>query len=956
MEARERTQRQAGPAAADGLLVEREGPLALLDSALAGLEAGRGSAVALDGPYGSGKSALLEAAAARARERGLQVLTGGGRRLERELELGVALQLFENRVDGADPEELERLLAGPAQSSLRLFQGGPAGAAAEPPGALVHGLYRLCANLAAELPLVLVVDDVDMADLETLRFLLYLVGRVESVPVVLLVARGSALGREGLDFLDELQAHPATRGQALGPLGPAATAAAVRAALFPDAGDGFCAAVHAATGGSPWLVGELCRDLASRGIAPEDGSAALVAAAGPAPVADAVRRRARAVDADAAPLLDAAAVLGDGAELRHAAALAGVERTRAARLADALHAIGVLEVGDRLAFAQPVVRRAVRAALPAAERAEAHLRAAQALAADDAPAEAVAEHLLDAGRGDGEWVTATLRAAAARTLARGDAPRAVALLRRAREEPPPREQRAAVLLELGRAEAIAGAPDALGTLADAIERLPGGGERAATALQAGRTLLGLGRLDDAAAAFRLGERYAEDGEEDLSAHLRTGRVAVEALARGSLAAPRRGGEPPERGDTPTRRALLAQLALDAALRGERHERVAELAARALARGSLLDDEGAEGVAYYAAASALTIAEDLGTAEAALTAAVDDARSRGSALALATASHFQSLAIMRRGRVAASAEAARTALGGERHGWRLGLPAAHGVAAWALAEGGDLDGAGRHVESASAAAGGDAASRLAVLAARAHLALARRANDQALADFLACGEILHAAGAPNPGVMPWRSGAARALAALGDRGEALRLAEEELTLAEAFGAPGGVGRALRTLGVVETGKRSVEALEAAVDRLEGSQTALERARALVDLGCALRRARRPRDSREPLRRGLDLAQRCGAGELAALAMREVTAAGARPRRTALHGLEALTPRELQTAELAAAGMSNREIADALFVTVKTVEWHLKHGYGKLGIASRGELGAALERRYPPPAGE
>ncbi len=235
--------------------------------------------------------------------------------------------------------------------------------------------------------------------------------------------------------------------------------------------------------------------------------------------------------------------------------------------------------------------------------------------------------------------------------------------------------------------------------------------------------------------------------------------------------------------------------------------------------------------------------------------------------------------------------------------------------------------------------------------RGQLHLYRGRPAQALADFLACGEILLAADAPNPAVLPWRSGAAHALAALGDRTEARRYAEEELALAEDFGAPGAKGRALRTIGALAGGKRSIEPLEAAVACLEQSQTALERARALVDLGSALRRARRTRDAREPLRRGLDLAQRCGAAELTERAMREVTAAGARPRRTALHGLEALTPRELQTAGLAAEGMSNREIADALFVTVKTVEWHLKHSYGKLGIRSRRELAEALGRRYP-----
>jgi len=182
--------------------------------------------------------------------------------------------------------------------------------------------------------------------------------------------------------------------------------------------------------------------------------------------------------------------------------------------------------------------------------------------------------------------------------------------------------------------------------------------------------------------------------------------------------------------------------------------------------------------------------------------------------------------------------------------------------------------------------------------------------------------------------------------MGDRDEARSLLEQELALAEAFGAPGVVGRSLRALGAVERGERALEALEAAVERLEKSQAALERSRALVDYGAALRRSGRRRAAREPLLNGLDLARRFGAEALARRAMAEIKATGARPRRTALTGREALTPREEQVATLAAEGKSNREIARELVVTQKTVEWHLRHAFRKLGLSSRNELSRAL----------
>ncbi len=953
MEASAPSERRYERAASDGGLFERDGALAVLTSSLDALETGHGGVVVVEGAYGSGKTALLDSAAALARERGLQVLTARGRELERELELGVALQLFEARIGDAAGPERELLLEGPARAALPLFEAGPSARDTEAAGALVHGLYRLSANVAAVRPLVLAVDDADMADAATLGFLLYLAGRVEPLPIVLMLAFGSAVANAAADTLEAVVSHPGARRCTVQPLTAAGTAAWLRASFFPDAHDRFCHAVHDASAGSPWLIGELCRELSAAGVEPSADATAQVGAAAPEAVAASVMRRARAIEPDAAVLLEAAAVLGPGAEVRHAAGLTGLPRQRVAALMDALAGIGVLAGDERLRFVHPLVEASVHAALPAGERAEGHLWVAQALTDDDAPAEMVAGHLLRSGRGGGEWVTRTLQIAAARALATGAAERAVDLLERALQEPPPSSQRAHVLLELGRAQAIAGAPEALGRLAEAIERLPAAEERAATALETGRTLLSLGRLEEATAAFDLGVRSAADGEGELGPVLRAASATAARIQYGRVGRPGDGRHSTAAdAGTPTGRALLAQLALDAALRGDPHEQVRELATKALARGALLDDEGAEGIVYYLATAALTVAEDLQMAEAALAAAVDDARSRGSALGLATASHFQSFAIMRRGRVTAAASAARAALAGERHGWRLALPSAHVVLAAALAEAGDLDGADAQVELAGLHGNTDAASRLAHLAGRADLHMARRRPQEALADFLACGELLAAAGAPNPSVLAWRSGAARALAAQGDLAEARRLADEELTLARAFGAPGAVGRSLRTIGELEIGSRAVEPLEAAVACLEDSQTALERARALVDLGCTLRRVHRPRDAREPLRLGLDLAERCGATQLAARAMREVTAAGARPRRTALHGLEALTPRELQTVGLAAEGKSNREIADALFVTVKTVEWHLKHSYGKLGISSRRELSTALGRHARP----
>jgi DNA-binding CsgD family transcriptional regulator len=196
-------------------------------------------------------------------------------------------------------------------------------------------------------------------------------------------------------------------------------------------------------------------------------------------------------------------------------------------------------------------------------------------------------------------------------------------------------------------------------------------------------------------------------------------------------------------------------------------------------------------------------------------------------------------------------------------------------------------------------------------------------------------------------MAWRSQAALALLQLGEHDEARRLVGEELELARTWGAPRALGAALRVAGLVEGGRQGLALLEEAVEVLAASPAKLEHAKALTELGAALRRANRRSEAREQLRRAVELATICGALPLVQRAETELLATGARPRRVSLRGVESLTPSERRVAEMAAEGPTNREIAQALFVTPKTVEVHLSSVYRKLGISSRSQLPAALE---------
>jgi DNA-binding CsgD family transcriptional regulator len=200
-------------------------------------------------------------------------------------------------------------------------------------------------------------------------------------------------------------------------------------------------------------------------------------------------------------------------------------------------------------------------------------------------------------------------------------------------------------------------------------------------------------------------------------------------------------------------------------------------------------------------------------------------------------------------------------------------------------------------------------------------------------------------ADNPAAAPWRSLKARALDLLGRHDEALRLAREELELAREWGAQAPLGHALRVLGTLERDAR-LGRLSEAVEVPDGSPSRLARAKALAAFGSALRRSRHPRDARAPLARALELADLCGAQGLAEHVRSELYATCARPRTSAVGGVESLTPSERRVATLAADGRSNREIAQTLFVTPKTVEVHLSNVYRKLAIRSRRELTSAL----------
>ena len=886
-----------------------------------------------------GKTALMGAIRALAQESGVQLFSATGHRRETNLPFGVVLQLRESHLRSAG--RLEQFPRPPTRP--RRFT----------PFAAMHRLYRALADLAETSPVVLTIDDADLADEQSLRFLLYLTERLSDLPLAAFLTAGTVAPRRAPPPLPEIARHRCTTRSRLQPLSSHGTARRVAKTTLSASAQEAADAIHRASGGNIFIVDSLARELAEAEERGEEASAITVRGLASPGIAEWALVRAAELDPRAPALLTAIAVLGPDCEIRHACSLANLDLETTGEIVDGLTELEMLAPGERLSIAQPAVAAEIQRAQTPTERGVSNLRAARMLADDGAPPERVADHLLLATRLGNASTVDALATAAAVSLGRAKPHAAVRYLRRALDEPPPSQLRSRVILELGCAEAMAGQPQAAARLTDGLAQLVDRHQHPRAALTAGRTLFALGRHAEAVPVLESGLEVTSDTDADTASRLAAAHATAKWLASLSNGRSLTLNPPPASADTAGDRALSALHAIEGALRGEHFSRVRDLAERALAEGRLLADETSDGLTYYFATAALALAGDLQMAEAALTAAVQDAQSRGSVLGFANASHARARAILGRGRLHDAARDAHLALRMERDGWRGGVGDARVVLAHTLIERGDLERARQHLQAAEATTSERNPLRLLLLWARGRLALSSSDPDSALEYFMVCEGLAERAGIVNPAVASWRADAGLATAALGDSTYAEQLIESELSLANEFGEAAAVGRALRALGSVRTRERGLEAHEAAVVTLQDSHAALDRAGALVDFGAALRRSGRRRDAREPLKAGLELAERCRATVLAARARAETKAAGARPRRTALHGEEALTAREHQVSALAAAGLSNRKIAERLVVTVKTVEWHLKHSYVKLEVSSRKELRGKLRDPDPDP---
>ncbi len=957
MPLREADRRGRAERGGNGLL-ERDDALATIAGVLDDARAGAGRALLISAHPGMGKTRLHEATLDEARRRDLLVLRAAGSELEQNLAFGVAGQLLRSLSSEIPSTRRAELLA-EAPSHVRTLE-GLGEAAAEPDAgedlAVSHGLFTVLASATESTGAVVAIDDLHWADTASLQFVLYLLHRLDELPIALVLTSRVVADNDPAQTLDRISVHPRLEITELTPLGLDAVFKLVGERLGDRADQELAEVCAEVTGGNPFYLHELLLALAEETQLDSGQLVRLARTLAPDTVTRSLRVRVGRLGPEATALAAAVAILGDDVPVRHAAALSGIEIPAASAASDALAKVQVLLEREPLRFVHPLIRQAVSQDIPASVRGSRHLDAARLLYAEGFGAEHVAAHLLR-GRAEGDpWVVERLRAAAREARSRAAAESAVRYLERALAEPPTAALRGEVLAELGTAEAVIGLPVALGHLATAAAASDDPRRRGELALVKGQLLYRRGQHEQAAAAFEdglaaLAASPVDDDVSELHDHLQAGFITTAALvpslrARSIERSAQLLARPPEGPLTQGQRLLLAQAAAQAAFAGQPAGAVLELAELAWDSGKLLEQEGSDGIGWTLLTTAFPLAGDLERTLEIAAAALDDARRRDSPLAFATASYIRGLPELWQGRVTDAIADLELARDARRFGWRQFVRAAAAHYTLCLLEGGELDRADAALAEDTTLTDPYDLEDAAGLYALACLRRSQRRFDEALAAALAAGRLAEQT-VTSFGYAPWRGEAAQALLALGERDRARGYAAEALERAEQSGVLHERLGAQRIAGLCEGGARGIELLHAAVELSASGPPRLETIRALVDLGAALRRANQRSDARLPLQQAVDLARQGGAFALHERARIELSATGARPRREALlSGPASLTPSERRIAELAAAGQSNREIAQTLFVTPKTVEYHLRNSYRKLDVTGRGELPAAL----------
>jgi DNA-binding CsgD family transcriptional regulator len=908
-------------------------------------------AIIIEGGWGLGKTALLNAAAGIAHAAGVRVLRGRGGPLEKHLPCGVLHQLLDSLAEGDRAQlvvlsDAERSMLGAIVEQAREIRGDPLDV-----GRLLH---RLLTSMAARLPLVLVVDDADHADIESLAALHFLVRRLGPVPVWVLLSGRPRVPGSPLRPLDRIAADPRARLMPLGRLRPGSVSQLV-AEHFEGGLDPVAVEVYdTMSWGNPLLLFALLSIFPTDARPTPAEVSGAIGEKGLPRLAAAIQERVSALPLAAAHLLEAAAVLGERADLSLSGILAGIDSIVIERVVEDLVGAELLVDGRPLGFVSPLVRAAVYRDISPSRRTRLHKTAARLLTEQSGPVEAVADQLIAAGpTGDGSMVD-RLRETGRRALAGGATALAARCFARALLEPPELQRRAGLLLDQAIAEAGEGAPVCVELFKQAIAL--GGADRddlvralaaIATAVPEGMTARDTialfqgvtGEVDESYAGpvirLEVASALPDDALERLAALTRLERLVSAPAA------------PPGREVRIARSHILVQRAHNP--KWVTAERLVPQLREVLEADDLGSADRLAVRVQSDAAELLLRCGDIYATEAFLHLAHRRAVAQDHPVAVASISTLLALAMLGRGGIADAESGIRRAQAvGERQLWGT-RHLATAILADCLVLQGRVVEARQIVEDAQP---GEGAALVTHLASKGRVRVASGDVALGLMDLLAAGYEAERLGIRNPASTAWRVDAVSAYVSLDQRMDATILATENLELARAFGSAVPLGRALRGAAEVADVADRMPLLTEAIALLDRPGGRVELVCALIDLGAALRQAGDALDARRVLRRAAHLASRCGAVQLATDAANELRATGARPRRLVLTGPGSLTPSEQRVATLAGAGHTNASIARTLYVAEKTVEGHLARVYQKLDIDSRAKLAVGLTDPYFP----
>lgn len=921
-------------------LLERETELGELAGAIRA-SATRGRVLVISGPSGCGKTALLQAALRSALEIEMDVHVARASELEQGFAFGGVRQLLEHPVERLESAGRLSLTGAAARgwAAIRPGETAPDGDAF----AALHDLYWLLARLLERGPAVLGVDDAQWLDAASLRWLEYVSHRIGDLPVLLVLAMWKPDPDTPVE-LRRLLTDPDVSHLRPGPLSRAAIAQMLEQRLEVTPESGFVLACEQATAGNAFLVRELAESLASDGVVPCDAVVDQLTRRAPETVRQSLLLRLDRLGPQARAVARALAVCGDGPPVQTLAAIAELSIEATSFALDSLAAAELVAAGRPPDFIHGLVRSAVLAELTAGESSELHRRCAEALNASGADPEMIAVHWIEADPAADAAVVAHLREAAGRAIARGGPESAVRYLRRALRECP--QPPAGLTHELGRAELLARDPGCVDRLQAALAEETDPHRRAAVGIDAADALMFAGRWHESIElAYSLRADLLEEDPLSLSFDEFIAASLLDGSERERPSDLERLRNRAARPDV-SARALCMRLACVIAVRGGSAEEVVELVDRGYGGGGFFDRGSPDSSALVNGVMALLFVGRYDAARSVSEGILADARRRGLVLGHVAGATHRGLVSQRSGELREAEADLRDAFElALEHELLFTLPFIVGYLASTLLDRGQLESALDVIGSIDPP-GPDTIKpgAAAFYEARGAVRAATGDRDGALADLHEAGLAALAMRTTNPLANRWRS---RAALILGTGPEAIGLARGELEQADATGVAIGIGITTHALALIDDPAHRESRLRRAIDLLADSPARLEHARSRIDLGTVLRLRGEREEARRHLRVGLDLADRSGATLLAERARSEAIAAGIRPRRPRLGGLEALTPAELRVARLASQGLTNNQIAQALFITTGTVKDHLGSAYRKLEISSRGELSDALQ---------